>query len=64
MNYQEENELLLAQTVLPNLYDYSAAVPGVVKQSIFCTLCTNNCLLYSKTIIPESDIDNLYEDSF
>lgn len=63
MNYQEEHELLLDQKALPNLFDYSSAVPGVVKQSVFCTQCVNNCLLYNKTIKPETNL-SLYEDTF
>jgi hypothetical protein len=64
MDYQIENDLLLGQVALPNLYDYFQAVPADVKISIFCNQCCLNCLLYVKIIKPEIKLEETYEDSF
>jgi hypothetical protein len=59
MNYQEEHELLLGQTALPNLYDYSNAIPCAVHQMKF----EDGILVSCQIIIPEVKPE-LYEDTF
>jgi len=64
MNYQEENELLLGQVALPNLYDYFHAIPSDVTISIYCNQCCKNCLLYVKIIKPIVNLEEDYENTF